>query len=261
MFWPSGLAVLYPYDQSPSIWAAAAAAAVVTGISVVVIRAWRSRPYLAVGWLWYVGTLVPVIGVVQVGLQSRADRYMYIPMIGLLLMLAWGAVDIVAKWPAMRLPLVAASGISIAACLALAQAQTEYWQNSETLFERAIAATHNNAVAEYNLGNYLMNIHRGAEAIPHFEAAIRTKPDYAEAENNLGMVLGNMPGRMPEAISHFEAAIRVRPNLLEAQYNLAVALAQSGRISEAIARYETIQKMQPSPEIAKVIDDLRSRRK
>lgn len=85
--------------------------------------------------------------------------------------------------------------------------------------------------------------------------------DYAEAENNLGMVLGNIPGRMPDAISHFEAAIRLRPNLLEAQYNLAVALAQSGRISEAIARYETIQKMQPSPEIAKVIDDLRSHRK
>ena len=231
----------------------------IAGISVVVIREWRTRPYLAVGWLWYLGTLVPVIGLVQVGLQSGADRYMYIPMVGLLMMLAWGGADAAAKWPQAKAGLAVAAGASCAVCLALAMAQTDYWQNSGTLFERAIAVTRDNYVAEYNLGNYLVNTRRGQEAIPHFEAALRANPNYAEAESNLGMVLGSMPGRMREAIPHFEAAVRLRPNLLEAQYNLAVGLAQEGRTSEAIEHYEVIQRIQPSPEIAKIIEDLRRR--
>jgi tetratricopeptide (TPR) repeat protein len=117
-------------------------------------------------------------------------------------------------------------------------------------------------VAEYNLGNYLMNTRRGAEAIPHFEAALRVKPDYPECQNNLGMMLGNIPGRMPEAISHFEAAVRLKPDLLPAQYNLAVALEQTpGRKSEALAHYEAIQRLQPTPEIAGIIERLRKDQK
>ena len=116
-------------------------------------------------------------------------------------------------------------------------------------------------MAEYNLGNYLMNNRRGSEAIPHFEAALRVHPNYPEVENNLGMLLGGMPGRMPEAITHFEAAVRLRPHLLEAQYNLAVALAQVGRTAEAITHYEEVQRIQPSAEVAKVIEGLRARQK
>ena len=253
MFWPARLAVLYPYQQSPPMWQAVVAAAVLLAVSAAVILAWRTRPYLAVGWFWFLGTLVPVIGLVQVGLQARADRYMYIPMIGLLVMLAWGSAELQAKW------LVLAAAACCVACISAARVQTEYWQNSGTLFERAIDVTQDNYVAEYNLGNYLMNSNRGSEAIPYFEAALRVKPDYPEAQSNLGMVLGNLPGRLPEAIAHFEAAVRLEPDLLPAQYNLAVALLQvPGRKSEALAHYQVIQRLQPSPEIARIIERLRA---
>jgi len=257
MFWPAGLAVLYPYPQAPSAGLAAASLLVIAGVTAGAIYAWRTRPYLAVGWFWYLGTLVPVIGLVQVGLQSRADRYLYLPMVGLLLMLAWGAVDLVAKWPQAKAAVATFATIAGVACLVMSRTQTEYWQNSGTLFQRALDVTQDNYVAEYNLANYLMNNRRGAEAVPHFESAVRLKPDYAEAQNNLGMLLGSMPGRMSDAIPHFEAALRLRPNLVEAQYNLAVSLAQVGRTREAIAHYEEVQRLQPSPEVAKIIDRLR----
>jgi tetratricopeptide (TPR) repeat protein len=256
MFWPARLAVLYPYQQSPAAWQAVAAAVILLAVTAAVLYAWRTRPYLAVGWFWYLGTLVPVIGLVQVGLQVRADRYMYIPMVGLLVMLAWGFAEFQSKW------LILAAATSCVACISVARVQTEYWQNGGTLFERALAVTQGNYVAEYNLGNYLMNTRRGEEAIPHFEAALRLKPDYPEAENNLGMMLGNIPGRMPDAISHFEAAVRLKPDLLPAHYNLAVALEQTpGRKSEALAHYEIIERAQPSPEIEKIIERLRAEQK
>ena len=135
-FWPSGLAVLYPYQQSPEVWLAAAGGPVILGISAAVIYGWRARPYLATGWFWFLGTLVPVIGLVQVGLQSRADRYMYIPMVGLLMMLAWGARDVIAQWPQAKVPVMVAAAACCCAFLLLARTQTEYWQNSGTLFQR-----------------------------------------------------------------------------------------------------------------------------
>ena len=257
MFWPTGLAVLYPYQQSPQLWQAVAAVIILAGITALVLHKWRALPYLAVGWFWYLGTLVPVIGIVQVGLQSRADRYMYIPMAGLLVMLSWGARDLLVKWPSARPVLIVAATACGIACVSMAYVQAGYWQNSGTLFEHALEVTSNNYVAEYNLGNYLMNSRRGAEAIPHFEAALRIHPNYPEAQNNLGMTIGDIPGRMPEAISHFEAAIRLKPDLLQAHYNLAVALAQTpGGKAEALKHYEVIERLQPSPEIEAIIKRL-----
>jgi tetratricopeptide (TPR) repeat protein len=261
MVWPSGLAVLYPYQQSPAVWQAAAALVLLAGVSALVLRQWRTRPYLATGWFWYLGTLVPVIGLVQVGLQSRADRYMYLPMVGLLIMVAWGAADVLAKWPQFKVPIAVAAAVACTACLLVARTQTAYWENSGTLFQRAIEVTHDNYVADYNLGNYLMNTHRRQEAIPYFEAALRVHPDYPEAENNLGMIFGGLPGRMADAIPHFAAAVRLRPSLMEAQLNLAVALEQSGRTAEAITQYENLQRMQPTPEVAQIINRLKGAQK
>ncbi|HEY3837816.1 MAG TPA: tetratricopeptide repeat protein [Bryobacteraceae bacterium] len=259
-FWPAGLAVLYPYQQQPALWQAIAALVLLTGITAAVIYCWRSRPYLATGWFWYLGMLVPVIGLVQVGLQSRADRYMYLPSIGLLLMLAWGALDVIARWPQSRMALTSAAVIACVAFLVVARVQAGYWQNSDTLFEHSLDVTRGNYIVEYNLGNYLMNHHRVSEALPHLESAVRIKPDYEPAQNNLGTALGQL-GRLAEAIPHFQEAVRIRPELMEAQLNLAISLARTGREQEALPHYEIIEKAQPTPEIEKIIEHIRSLKK
>jgi tetratricopeptide (TPR) repeat protein len=261
-FWPARLSVLYIYREAPAMWQTVAAAILLVAVSAGVIVVRRTRPYLAVGWFWFLGTLVPVIGLVQVGVQSHADRYMYIPMVGLLIMLGWAARDFVAgvKWPRAGTVVALTAVIAGIAYASAAHAQVEYWQNSGTLFSRAVEVTEGNFIAELNLGNYLMNSGRGLEAIAHFEAALRLDPQYGQAENNIGMVLANVPGRMPEAISHFEAALRLKPDLPEAHFNLASMLAQiPGRESEAIAHFEAVQRLEPRPDIPALIAQLRAR--
>src|SRR5262249_32829292 len=152
---------------------------VLAGITVAAIRLVESRPYFLVGWLWYLGTLVPVIGLVQVGSQARADRYMYVPSIGLLIIAAWGAHDLVAHRPALRkaLPIVAAA--IILSCAIVARAEVNYWQDSFALWTRAIAVTQNNAPAQGNLG--YENWKRGNldEAIKLYNGALRINPNDA----------------------------------------------------------------------------------
>ena len=245
-FWPAQLAVFYPYPKSIAVWQAAVAGICILGVSAVAIRARRTRPYLTMGWFWYLGTLVPVIGLVQVGAQSHADRYTYIPMIGLCVMLAWGAADVVKQWPRTR-PAIAAAAVS--ACLvwlALARNETAYWQNSETLFRRALEATENNWVAHDDLGNYLMNAPgRASEAIPHFKALLGLPATALEANNNIGACL-LMDRRYAEAIPYLEATLRIKPDLPKVHFNLAMALAQtSGRKSDAIAQYEAGLRLEP----------------
>ena len=196
MFWPVGLTCFYPYPHSIPGWQAAAAFSAVVAVSFFAISTWRTRPYLAVGWFWYLGTLVPVIGVLQVGMQAHADRYMYIPMVGLLLMLAWGAGDLMKKWPrAKPVFAAAAAAAACAACMALAWRQTGYWENSETLFEHALDLTRDNWVAEIDLGIYLNRTGRAADAVLHFENALRIKPDEATIHDNLGASF-RKPGRL-----------------------------------------------------------------
>jgi tetratricopeptide (TPR) repeat protein len=244
-FWPMRLAVYYPYPPSIAAWQAAAAFIVVVAISVLAIRSWRTHPYFAVGWLWYLGTLVPVIGLVQVGAQSHADRYMYIPMVGLLIMLAWGAADSAGKWPRTKPVLAAAAVVSCVACLALAWREVAYWRNGETLFERALEVTQFNSLAENNLGMHFMIAQRSADAIPHFEAAVRISPDYADAHNNLGFVLSQTPDRIPDAIKQYEAALRLKPDYAEAHNGLGTALVRSGDCAAAIPHFEAALHLKP----------------
>jgi tetratricopeptide (TPR) repeat protein len=264
--WPAHLEWFYLYPTSIPSWETGLAAAILMAISIGAILTWRTHPYFATGWFWYLGTLVPVIGIIQIGAQSHADRYTYIPMVGLSIIVAWGAVDIVQRWPRLVPAIATAGAASCLACTVLAYQQTSYWQDGKTLFGRSLEIDPNNYWSRYNLGlehytlgNELMSSGRRAEAIAEFESVLRVKPDWAEADNNLGILLANLPGRKDEAVAHFEAAVRLDPNLAEAQRNLGILLAgQPGRTAEAITHLEVANRLHPDPQVEKLIARLRA---
>jgi tetratricopeptide (TPR) repeat protein len=248
-FWPARLAVFYPYPRDftfallPLLAEGVLLAVVTTG--VIVLR--RRAPYLLMGWGWFVITLLPVIGLVQVGDQAHADRYMYIPMVGLLVMLIWGAAEILEKLRAKTL----AIPLAAAACLAsavLSWVQVGYWRNSETLFRRALAVTNDNIVANGNLGNYLMDSGRLSEALPYYETAVRIDPESALARMNLGTALGQV-GRLPDAIAQLQIAVRLSPDTLKPHSDLGTALALAGRLPEAAAEFESASRIDPNDAI------------
>jgi len=242
-FWPAGLAVFYPYPERVALWHVALAVAALAAISWQAIRLRGARPYLAAGWFWFLATLLPVIGIVRVGEQARADRYMYVPMIGLAVMVAWGGTDLLRKWPRLR------GALAIGACVAcagVAWAQVGYWRNSETLFAHALEVTTDNYIAEHNLGTYLTDQPgRLPEAVTHLERAVRLQPELGQAHSDLGIALAGTPGRLEDAIAEFRTAMRLRPDSEVPHINMANALAQAGRLKEAEAEYETALRMQP----------------
>ena len=245
-FWPTRLAVFYPYPHSIPAWQIALAAALLTGVSLGAFRERRSRPYLAVGWLWYLGTLVPVIGLIQVGAQARADRYTYLPMVGLSIMLGWGLLEFLKR----RAALFGA----IAACLALAavcEAQIQYWRNSETLFRHALDVTGGNYLAHHNLGVALAAEGRFAEAIEQYRAALEREPDAANVQTDYGNALARS-GRIQEAITHYQAALQALPDSPITHNDLANALAANPEtVQQAIAEYQTALRLKPDYEEAR----------
>jgi Flp pilus assembly protein TadD len=243
MIYPAGLVIFYPRVPLPA-WQVAAAGLALVGGCLLVIWLARRQPWVMVGWLWYLVTLLPVLGLVQVGDQAMADRYTYVPLIGPFVMVAWSAAEIARRWPAWRAVLAASGGVLLAGCAAATALQLRYWRSSMTLFEHAVEVIPDNYVAHFSLGNALAEQGRLDEALVHYYAALRVKPDLAKAHGNVGVILARQ-GKLAEAVAHYAEALRLNPDLPEAHNNLGAALADQGRIEEAIAHYERALRLRP----------------
>ena len=237
-FWPTGLAFFYPYPARWPVWEVALAVIAIGVVSVLAVIAYRTRPYLAVGWFWYLGTLAPVIGLIQVGRQARADRYTYIPLIGISIMLAWAGAEL--KKGPVKL-------VAIAACLfwaAMTWMQIPYWKDSAALYNRAIAVTDANYLAHLNLGVDLAAQGDYQKALRELYTSIEENPDQAHARNSLGGVLYTV-GRKDEAIEQFTQAIRLEPQDAEPHCNLGNALVDAGKVDDAIRELNTALRLNP----------------
>ena len=268
--WPVRLAVVYPPRAVPSSWVVVAALATLILITALIVRAARTRPYALVGWFWYLGTLVPVIGLVQVGSQPMADRYTYVPLIGLFIILSWGAHEILSTRNFSRAVAPIAASVLIIVCALLARAQVAYWRDDLTLWSHALAVTGPNSRAHNNLANALSDRGRVDDAVAHYREAINIDPSFAEAHSNLANALvgrgllveakreyeaalryrptdpfahnglGSLldeQGRVEEAVSHYKAALRVTPDAADVHNNLAVALTKQGRFDDAVSEF------------------------
>ncbi|MEI7938025.1 MAG: tetratricopeptide repeat protein [Verrucomicrobiota bacterium] len=245
LFWPADLAVFYP---SPGHWPLGMvllAGGLVLGLSGLVWGLRRRHPYGLVGWLWFLGTLIPVIGLVQVGGQAMADRYTYLPSLGVLILAVWGACELTRGWRYRVMPLCVVGGGASLLCLALTRQQLGHWQDNETLFRQALVVTENNQIAHKSLGDALDKKGQTDEAIGHFQEAIRLKPGYADAHNNLGNTLLKK-GQADEAIGHFQEAIRLKPGYANAYNNFGNALLRKGQPGEAIRQYQEAIRLEPA---------------
>ena len=278
MFWPSGLAVLYPVSRLMPIWLSVASVVLILAAFKWIISLSRSHKYLPVGWLWYVGTLVPVIGLIQVGNQAWADRYSYIPLTGLFIIIAWGVPELLAKWRYRKVCCGILAVVVLAALSICTHRQLRHWQNSTSLFKHTIAVTENNTPIQYNLGLLLQSQGKLEAAANRYRQALKSSPNYVRAHNNLGNILqsqskleeaanhyrqvltispnhakalnnlGNVlqsQGRFDEAINHYRQSIDSQPDYADAHNNLAAELARQGKIDEALNHYRLAIKIQP----------------
>jgi len=250
LFCPVGLAALYPHlRETLPVGKTIGALVLLVCISAGVLACWRRCPYLVVGWLWYLGMFVPVIGLIQQGSQARADRFTYLPQIGLCIALAWGVGDVCRRWPHRRQACGAAAALALAVLMGCAWRQTSFWHDGESLWTHTLACTSQNYAAHCNLGYALLGRKKFDEALVQYQKAeyLRTLgigSDDAENSNNLGLVLQSL-GRSEEAMAQYRKALRIEPGSVPARYNLGRALQARGRIEEAIAQYQQVLQFKP----------------
>ncbi len=242
--WPQKLAVMYPWPAHIPAWQPLGAAVILIGLSVAVARQWRTRPYLLTGWLWFIGTLVPVIGIVHVGPQTMADRFVYVPIVGLYMAVSWTVADMASErhWRPERL--WAGAAVLLAALAVRTHQQLGHWQDSVALFSHALDVTEANPIAHNNLGEAL--VRRGAhrQAAEHFHSALTIRPDYRDAHANMGAVLLNLHN--PAAACTFlQRAVQLAPELPQAQANLGHALRQTGNGEQALVHYQRALELDP----------------
>jgi protein O-mannosyl-transferase len=242
--WPAHLAVFYPYGRAWPIWIVVACGALLLALTLLALGTARTRPYLLVGWFWFLGVLVPFIGLIQGGAQAMADRFAYVPGLGLLLALVWGAHEWAARWRHRALVLSAAAGLASVLCFALVRQQVGYWQNSEALFRHALSVTTGNYVAHANLGKALADSGRFREAETEFAATLAICPDYYPTIYALGNVVW-INGDSAAALKLFNRALQTRPHDATAHYNHGIALAALGQEAEAIQQYQEALQLDP----------------
>jgi tetratricopeptide (TPR) repeat protein len=243
-FWTEGLAIYYPSSpHTAPAWQWSAALILLGTLTAVALRSARERSYLIVGWLWFLGTLVPVIGWVRAGDQAMADRYTYIPLIGLFIALVFGLADLASTWRLGRVFVATASAATLLLSAYLTTLQISRWHDSETLFTHVLSVTSDNAVAQNNLGSVLGQRGKHAEAIPHFAEAVRIKPHYFDALENLGMALREQ-GKAAEAVGFFQRAIRVKPESAKTYWQLGLAL-EDQRSDDAMQQFYHAVKLTP----------------
>jgi protein O-mannosyl-transferase len=245
MFWPARLAVFYPHPENrlPVLEISLAFIALV-GITAAAFVFRKKTPYFVTGWLWYLGMLVPVIGLVQVGWQGHADRYTYLPQIGLYIAVTWGVTDLTCSWRFQRMALGVAALIVVGALTWCGRLQTSYWRDSETLFTHSLAVTGNNDVALNNLGIIFLDKGQLDDAISKLQAAIDLRPENAPAHDNLAKALLKK-GQVAEAMIHYRKFLEIEPENVEARNTLGTALIQQGHVEEAIDQWQAALALQP----------------
>ena len=244
LFWPDDLSVLYPHPGHWLAWQVGGALGLLVFVTVATLLVRRRMAFFIVGWLWFVGMLVPVIGLVQVGIQSMADRYTYLPSLGIFVAVVWSAGALVERLPKLRLPVAVTTALALGGCAVLTTMQVGIWANSETLFRRAVQVTDKNYLAYNNLGFYLSRQGRMDEAMTNYEASLKINPNYADAQNNLGHALAERK-QFATAIGHYRAALRNSPNNVEIHNNLGNALAETGDAEGALAEYRFVLERNP----------------
>lgn len=242
--WPLKLAAYYPYPDSRPAGVVLGCGLLLAGASAAAALSIRRRPFVFVGWFWYIGTLVPAIGIVQVGTQAMADRYTYVPLVGIFMILAWGVPALLHERPWSKVPIAVGACSALLGCAVATRLQARYWESSMTLWRHALAVTRDNYAAHTYYGNALSERGDLQGAIAEYSEAIRIRPSYPEAHNNLGPALAQT-GRIDDAITEFRGAIKLRPNYADAHNNLGVALASQGRFDDAITEYTEALRLDP----------------
>ncbi len=245
-FWPANLAVYYPSShQAVPAWQWVGALLLLGTITAVALRNARERPYLIAGWFWFLGTLVPVIGLVRVGGQAMADRYTYIPSIGLFVALVFGLADLANTWRIGRVAIATASAVTILLLASLTARQVSRWRDSETLFGYALSVTSENRIVQSNLGSALVGQGKYADAIPHLAEALRIQPDHLHALGNMGLALRKQ-GKPGEAVGFYERALRVDPDSAKVHWQLGLALGDQGKNGDALQELLRAAELAPN---------------
>lgn len=244
MLWPQDLTVFYPYPDGFTLWQILGAGLLLSVVSLAAYKLKKGHPYVVVGWFWFLGTLLPVIGLTQAGEQALADRYAYWSLIGLFIMVSWGLPDLLSRWAYRKLFFISAVSIVIPSLMIVSSIQASRWKDSISLFSHSLSVTQGNYVAHNNLGTALMDGGEITEAKVHFIEVLKLRPKHFTARSNLGVIL-IYQGKLEEAIEQFSEALRLKPDFVKAYSNLGIALAKLGKPDIAMKYFEEAISIKP----------------